>query len=85
MTRTISYIPKWNSYFKFFNYIHLYFNDVLIEELNDDIFNINYYLYSSEETRKQIDKLTQIKFTGYSWIFHIPLIFWFLSTSKVIK
>ena len=83
MTRTISYIPKWNSYFKFFNYIHLYFNDVLIEELNDDIFNINYYLYSSEETRKQIDKLTQIKFTGYSWIFHIPLIFWFSKKSEL--
>ena len=73
---TIS-IPKWINYSKFFNYIRFYFNDQLIEELNENTFNINYYLYSTDETRKQIDNLTKIKLNNNKWEFYIPLLFWF--------
>ena len=74
---TDNIMPLWNNYTKFFKYIRLYFNDQLIEELNENTFNLNYYLYSTEESRKQIDNLTKIKFNNNKWEFYIPLIFWF--------
>ncbi len=71
--------PIWNRPHKLFEYIRLYFNDQLMEELNEDIFMINYYLYYSEERRRQTNNITKIRLVDNQskWEFYIPLIFWF--------
>lgn len=76
-------LPIWPNYSKFFNYIRLYFNDQLIEELNENTYNIDYYLYSTDETRKQIDNLTKIRLNNNSWEFILPLSFWFSKKSEL--
>jgi len=68
--------PKWTDVFNFFKYIQLYFDDQLIEELNSDVYKINYNLYSMENNRKQLDKF-KINANGDRWQFYLPLIFWF--------
>ena len=69
--------PKFKSYQKLFQFIKLYFNEQLMEEINEYIFNINYYLYSTEEQRRQHDKITQLRITDTGYEFYIPLIYWF--------
>lgn len=70
-------IPSWSDYSKFFSYIRLYFNDQLIEELNENIFNIDKYLYCTDEKRNQRERMCKIKFTNNKWELYIPLIFWY--------
>jgi hypothetical protein len=55
----------------------MYFNDQLIEELNENIFNIDKYLYSTEEKRNQLYHLCKIRFIDNKWVLYIPLIFWY--------
>jgi hypothetical protein len=69
--------PEWKDYTKFFSKICMYFNDQLIEELNENIFNIDYYLYSTDEKRNQINKMCKISFINNKWEIYIPLIFWY--------
>ena len=76
-TQTIV-VPDWGSdYTKFFSNISLYFNDQLMEELNENIFNIDKYLYSTEEKRKQLYNLCKIRLVDNKWVLYIPLIFWY--------
>lgn len=68
--------PKFKTYDKLFSFIRLYFNDQMMEELNEYVFNINYHLYSTEEQRRQLDKMVLIR-KNSSYELYIPLIFWF--------
>jgi hypothetical protein len=69
--------PILNDFTKIFEYIRLYFNEQMIEELNENVFNINHYLYLTEEKRKQFNAMTKIKFNVDKWELYMPLIFWF--------
>ena len=69
--------PIFNDYSKLFNSYSLYFNDQLLEEINEDVINLNRYLYSNENQKQQLDKMTKIRFNGISWEIYMPLIFWF--------
>jgi len=73
---TIVEKPRFKTYDKLFSFIRLYFNDQLMEELNEYVFNINYHLYSTEEQRRQLDKMVIIR-NNSSYELYIPLIFWF--------
>jgi hypothetical protein len=73
---TIIEKPRFKTYDKLFSFIRLYFNDQLMEELNEYVFNINYHLYSTEEQRRQFDKMVIIR-NNSSYELYIPLIFWF--------
>ena len=72
---------NWNNikYTKIFNYIRLYFNSQLVEEINEDIFNIHYSLYLTEEQKHQFDKVTLIRYKNNKYTLCIPLIFWFIN------
>jgi hypothetical protein len=74
---TTTETPIFNDYSKLFSSYGLYFNDQLAEEINEDIININKYLYCTENDRRQIENMTKIRFNGTSWELYIPLIFWF--------
>ena len=74
---TITEPPIFNDYSKLFNSYSLYFNDQLVEEINEDVINLNTYLYCNENDTDQIKKMTQIRFNGTSWELYMPLIFWF--------
>jgi hypothetical protein len=86
-TVTTAITPTWSNYSKLFEYISFYFNDQLIEKLDEDIYQIDYYLYSTEEKRRQIDQMTKIKLVTNSsgvklkWELYLPLIFWFAGKS----
>ncbi len=73
--------PEWNDYSKFFSAIKLYFNDQLIEELNENTYAIDKYLYSTEEKRNQKNKMCEIKFDGKKWVLYLPLLFWYAGKS----
>jgi hypothetical protein len=75
-TNNIIEKPKFKTYDKLFSFIRLYFNDQMMEELNEYVFNINYHLYSTEEQRRQLDKMVIIR-KNSSYELYIPLIFWF--------
>jgi hypothetical protein len=75
-THNIIEKPKFKTYDKLFSFIRLYFNDQMMEELNEYVFNINYHLYSTEEQRRQLDKMVIIR-KNSSYELYIPLIFWF--------
>ena len=79
----INEVPMWNTYEKFFEYIRIYFNDQLIEEINEDVFNINYNLYSDENKKNQINKLCKIFKINNFYELYIPLIFWFSNKSTL--
>jgi len=69
---------NWKPVHKMFEYIRIYFNDQLMEELNEDVFLINYFLYYNEEKRKKSNAITKIrKINEEKWQCYIPLIFWF--------
>ena len=76
-------VPIWKNSSNFFEYIQLFFNDQLIEEINPDIFNINYYLYKTEESRKQIDNQIKIRLNDNNWELYIPLLFWFSKKAEL--
>ena len=78
-TQIIVEEPIWNNPIKLFDYIKLYIGDQMIEELNENTYNIDYHLYYSEEKRRQIDNLIIFKPTGNinSWECNFPLNFWF--------
>jgi hypothetical protein len=73
-------IPSYN---KLFEYIKIYFNDQLIDELNENIFNINYYLYNNAEMRKNIDIITTPRYVTDNINLIIPLKFWFCNESSL--
>ena len=72
-------VPTWDNAFRLFNFIKIYLGDQLIEEINEDVFNIYYKLYLTEEKRKQLDQLIKIRFDSVNnkWHLYLPLIFWF--------
>ncbi len=74
---TTNIVPKFSDYSKFFSSIKLYFNDQLVEELSENTFLIDKYLYSTDETRNQKNKMCEIRFDGKKWYFYLPLNFWY--------
>jgi hypothetical protein len=70
-------IPVFNNITSLFSYIRFYINDQLIEELNDDVYHLNYYLYMTEEKRQQINNIIKINTGPNGWTFTLPLSFWF--------
>ena len=52
---------NWKPVHKMFEYIRIYFNDQLMEELNEDVFLINYFLYYNEERRRKSNAITKIR------------------------
>ena len=70
-------------YYNIFEYIKLYFNSQLIDELNSDVFKINYYLYNNQNEKNKIDKLTKIQIINNTIEIIIPLIFWFNNESTL--
>ena len=79
-THTNTIVP---TYDKLFDYIRLYFNDQLIDELNENIFNINYNLYASDEMKKNIDKLTLVRQSKDGYQLLIPINFWFYNNPSL--
>ena len=78
LTTTTNIIPEWDSCAKIFSYIKLYFNDQLIEELNENTFNIDAYLYLSEENRNQLFKMCKFRLVdNKKWELYFPLIFYY--------
>jgi hypothetical protein len=69
--------PQWKDFSKFLSYIRLYFNDQLIDEINEDIFNFNYYLYSNDERKKQISNMSKIRKSSEGWSFYLHIPFWY--------
>ena len=70
--------PNWKPVHKMFEYIRLYFNDQLMEELNEDVFLINYYLYYNEERKMKSKAMTKLRLVNNEkWQCYIPLLFWF--------
>ncbi len=76
-TTTITEDPVFNDYSKLFNSYSLYLNDQLAEEINEDVINIDKYLYCNEDDRQQLEKMTKVRFNGIMWEIYMPLIFWF--------
>jgi hypothetical protein len=74
---TITEEPIFKSYSKLFDYYSLYFNDQLLEEINEDIININSDLYLTDNQQFNLNRLCKINFTGDKWELYMPLIFWF--------
>jgi len=72
-------VPKYD---KLFEYIKLYFNDQLIDELNEYIFNINYNLYATDEMKRNIEKLTLLRQCDNGYQLIIPINFWFSNNSR---
>ena len=85
-TSTDSIIEEviFNDFSKLLKSYSLYFNDQLIEEINEDIININKYLYFNDNTRQQIDKMTQYRFNGVNWELYMPLFFWFCNKPGLV-
>jgi hypothetical protein len=77
LNNTITELPQFTDYSKFFSYIRFYINDMLIEELNEDVFNINYYLYLTTNQKNQFDNVVKIIPSTKGWELRIPLEFWF--------
>ena len=71
--------PNWKRVNKLFEYIRFYFNDQLMEQLNEDVYKIHYFLYCNEETRRKSDNMTKFRFNDQAnkWELYLPLIFWF--------
>ncbi len=83
-TNIQKYIPEWERPSKLFEYIRFYFNDQMIEELNEYVAGIKYYLNLSQEKRNQIDKMTKVYFrNGVGWQIYLPLLFWFSNNSSL--
>jgi len=75
--------PKWKPCYTFFDYIKIFFNDQLIEELNADIYNIHYNLYLNEQKKYQFDKMINVYETNKYYEFYLPLLFWFCNKSSL--
>lgn len=71
--------PEWETFEKMFEYIKFYFNDQLMEEINEDVFSCNYYLYATEEKKRQIINISKVRkvLSESKWELYIPLCFWF--------
>lgn len=74
--------PKWNLANKLFEYIRLYFGDQLMEELNEQVYQIDYHLYRNDEKKKQIEQVSKIRLLnddiiGKKFQLYLPLSFWF--------
>jgi hypothetical protein len=80
-TNTTTVTPQFNNYSKFFSYIRFYINDMMIEELNEDTMNLDYFLYMTDENRRQFDNIVKIRTTVNGWELTIPLKFWFNNKS----
>jgi len=80
-TNTTTETPQFNNYSKFFSYIRFYINDMMIEELNEDTMNLNYFLYMTDERRRQFDNIVKMRRTMTGWELTIPLDFWFNNKS----
>ena len=74
---SLSEEPQFIKFNKFLEYIRIYFNNQLIDEISEDIYNIHYNLYLNAEQKKQFDNITKIRKTKYGWSIYIPLIFWY--------
>lgn len=68
---------------KIFKYISLYIGDQLIETLDENIYNILYNCYSSEETRRKITKVIKLIENNNGYEIYIPLLFWFYNNSTL--
>jgi hypothetical protein len=69
--------PIWNSPGKLFEYIRLYIDDQMIEEITEHTLNIIYNLYAPANKKKQIEKLMKIRQSSNGWDCMFPLAFWF--------
>jgi len=81
-TTTIIEKPIFNL-LKIFKSISLFLGDQLIETLNEDTYNIFYYLYCSEEKRNQLNKIYKIIENKNEWTVYLPLLFWFYYNSNL--
>jgi hypothetical protein len=68
---------------KLFQSISLFLGDQMIETLNEDTYNINYYYYVNDEKRKQVSKVMKIKENSNGWEIYFPLIFWFYNKTTL--
>jgi hypothetical protein len=68
---------------KIFKYISLYIGDQLIETLDENIYDIIFNLYSTEENKKKITKVIKIVENIDGYEIYIPLLFWFYNNSTI--
>ena len=45
--------------------------------MNEDTYNLLYYLYLSEEGRRQIENMSKIRFSNNKWELYMPIIFFY--------
>jgi hypothetical protein len=69
--------PIWDKPSKLFEYIRLYIDDQMIEEINEHTLNIIYHLYAPYNKKIQIEKLMKIRQSTNGWDCMFPLAFWF--------
>ena len=71
--------PTWLSPANLFEYIRLYIDDQMIEEINPHTFNTIYNLYASQEQKHHIENVMCFRLSGNNeyWECNIPLQFWF--------
>ena len=77
ITTQTTEIPKWPQFSRLINYVKLFFNDQLVEEMNEDTYNLLYYLYLSEEGKRQIENMSKIRFSNNKWELYMPIIFFY--------
>lgn len=68
---------------KIFQYISFYIGDQLVETLNEDIYNVFFNCYASEEKRYQSMKLMKLRENDNEWELYFPLLFWFYNQSTI--
>lgn len=76
-TKETTELPKWPNASRLINYFRLYFNDQLMEEMNEDTYRILFNLYQNVEERYQLENMTKFRLSNGKWELYIPLIFWF--------
>ena len=70
-------IPEFKNPTKIFEYIRLYIDDMMIEEINQYTLETIYNVYEPVNRKRQLDKLIEIRFQGDKWTCILPLSFWF--------
>lgn len=74
--------PKINA-MKIFKYISLYIGDQLIETLDENIYDVIYNCFSTDEKKKQITKIIKVIENVDGYEIYIPLLFWFYHNSTM--
>lgn len=68
---------------KIFKYISLYIGDQLIETLDENVYDVIYNYFLSEENKMQITNVMKIITNDNGYEIYIPLLFWYYNNSTM--